>query len=669
MPDWVLAKAPEPGAGVVWSNSVGRGASLSAGVTRAIRWAMNLAPGEVWRNQPYVRIVLPFVARNVAQVGLHMYERVSDTDRRRVTDHPLAQMLGLKSNDRNTAFELFFATQIDRMLYDRAYWALGDRAGEPQIIRIPSVRIVETEGDDPLGPVENYIALRPNGERVRIPGRMILEFPGYDPVDVDGIPTSPLDALKSVIAEQAAAFEFRKNTWENGGQLSGVITRPAEAEWSEKARERFMADWRSQFGRRGPQNGGTALLEDGMTYDGQQFNAHEAEWIDAAKLSLALVASMYHVNPTMVGLMDNANYSNVKEFHRMLYQDTLGPTFAEYEQRINAFLLPRFPDTEGRYMEFNIAEKLEGSFEEQATAFQASVGAPWLTRNEARARQNLPAVQGGDELVTPLNVLVGSQASPVDAGPEPDPNARPEQSARQLEQTKATVLQLKAAPDDPVLRRSIDIVSAFFRRQAAVISSRVGAGQTAYQTERWKRELATVMLQVNLLASTAAGKKALEQLGVDADEWDEDRTIGWLTANADGVSDGINQTVKARVENAIELDDEHDPDEELEHPGLSSVLLTLAGSYAVLTATSQTTAMSGWGTIEAANQQGVQATKTWDAGSNPRSSHASMNGETVPVGEEFSNGARWPGDSSLSDDERAGCNCQLTINIQSNEGR
>jgi hypothetical protein len=50
---------------------------------------------------------------------------------------------------------------------------------------------------------------------------------------------------------------------------------------------------------------------------------------------------------------------------------------------------------------------------------QASTGAPWLTRNEARARANLPAVENGDELVTPLNVLVGGQASPLDSAPPP----------------------------------------------------------------------------------------------------------------------------------------------------------------------------------------------------------------------------------------------------------
>jgi hypothetical protein len=66
-----------------------------------------------------------------------------------------------------------------------------------------------------------------------------------------------------------------------------------------------------------------------------------------------------------------------------------------------------------------LAAKLAGSFEEAATQLQTSVGAPFMSRNEARARLNLPHIEDGDGLVTPLNVVVGGQASPTDSAPPP----------------------------------------------------------------------------------------------------------------------------------------------------------------------------------------------------------------------------------------------------------
>ena len=47
---------------------------------------------------------------------------------------------------------------------------------------------------------------------------------------------------------------------------------------------------------------------------------------------------------------------------------------------------------------------------------QSATGGPWMTRNEARAMQNRPPLEGGDDLIVPLNVIAGGQASPNDSG-------------------------------------------------------------------------------------------------------------------------------------------------------------------------------------------------------------------------------------------------------------
>src|SRR5699024_2688674 len=133
------------------------------------------------------------------------------------------------------------------------------------------------------------------------------------------------------------------------------------------------------------------------------------------------------------------------------------------EARLNRFLVPRLMGAEARrrfYVEFNIEEKLQGNFEEQSQALQVSTGAPWMTRNEARAIRNLPALPGGDALVTPLNVLVGGQASPRDSGSQ---NRR-----------SGPVRVKERAPESHVdqVRR---VLSSFFERQGRVVKSRLGA--------------------------------------------------------------------------------------------------------------------------------------------------------------------------------------------------
>ncbi|HZL06280.1 MAG TPA: phage portal protein, partial [Coriobacteriia bacterium] len=367
--------------------------------------------------------MVSFVARNLAQLGLQTFERVSETDRRRVRDDTVALTLA-RPNPTMTAHELIYGLVADYKLYDVAIWLVHestDAVSGWEIHPIPPAWVTSTGGGTAWAPAWVEV-LRPNaGRPVRIDAaENLLIFHGWNPGDpVNG--SSPVDALRGVLAEQIHANAYRQQVWTRGGRVGAVLVRPAGSPtWSDPARERFSRDWKSKWtGNDGPKAGGTPILEDGMDLKRIGFNAKEDEWVEGAKLALSTVAQVYHVNPTMIGLLDNANFSNVREFRRMLYGETLGPDLAMIEDRLNAFLVPRLSNRPGLYVEFNIAEKLQGSFEEQTTALQSSIGRPWMTANEGRALQNKPALSGdADALVTPLNVLVGGQASPRDSAPK-----------------------------------------------------------------------------------------------------------------------------------------------------------------------------------------------------------------------------------------------------------
>jgi phage portal protein BeeE len=120
----------------------------------------------------------------------------------------------------------------------------------------------------------------------------------------------------------------------------------------------------------------------------------------------------------MVGILDKASFSNITEQHKMLYQDTLGPWLTMIQDEIALQLIPEFepgPKAHDFYVEFNLREKLTGSFEQRGAVLSQAVGAPWLTRNEARAMDNRPPVDGGDELIRPLNVTQNGDQNPVPA--------------------------------------------------------------------------------------------------------------------------------------------------------------------------------------------------------------------------------------------------------------
>ncbi len=336
--------------------------------------------------------------------------------------------------------------------------------------------------------------------------------------------------------------------------------------------------------------------------------------------------------------------SNIREQHKQLYQDCLGPWLQMIQQEIGLQLLGDFGDTDGLYVEFNLAEKLRGSFEERAAQIQSSVGAPWMTRNEARALDNLPALDDADQLVVPLNVLVGGQASPND-----------------VLSAAAPVRSVKARAPAAQVDKAAEVLSRFFTRQGVVVADQVGGGAKAvvddvFDDQRWDTELAAELWQLNTAAATAAGRAALRGAGLDPDGWDEPRTAAWLLAAAQRVAGAMNAVTRAAVADALT-----DPDPPAAVRGLFD---SYAGARAEQAAAAQVTAISGFGTTEAARQTGRDATKTWVVTSgNPRPSHASMDGETVKLDDNFSNGAAWPGDASLDVDDIAGCTCDLQLNF------
>lgn len=357
----------------------------------------------LWRTQPAVRTVTSFLARNIAQLGLHVFERVSDTDRERLTDHPLAQVIK-RPNPYTTRYRLLEALVSDLAIFDNALWVKVQTSSARGLARIPPQRVTPV-GTNPFTP-SAYKIHGDTGERILQP-EQVVHFRGYNAIDARW-GCSPLESLRRILAEEASAAEYRDGLWRSGARISGVIERPVDApQWSERARSRFRTGWESAYAGDGHRVGGTAILEDGMTFKEAGQTAKDAQYIEARKLTREEVAAAYHIPLPLVGILDHATFSNIKEQHKQLYQDTLGPWLMMMQEEIELQLLPDFGPADRVYVEFNMAEKLKGSFEEQADAFQKATGRPWMTADEARARQNLPSLGGdAEKLITPLNVAL-----------------------------------------------------------------------------------------------------------------------------------------------------------------------------------------------------------------------------------------------------------------------
>lgn len=598
----------------------------------------------IYRTQPNVRTVVDFIARNIAQLGLHAFQRVSDTDRVRVANHPLDQLGGVL-NPWTTRYRQVYSLLIDLGIYENAYWLkLKTPGARLALLRVPpqfmSVRGV-------LMPTKYVLQLQGDQRREFDPAE-VVHFRGHNP-DSQTVGLSPLETLRRVLAEEAAAGDYRAGLWRNGARMSGLINRPATApEWGEPARDRFLAGWKALVN--GDNIGGTAVLEEGMTFQNISYSAEDSQYLETRKLTREEVARAYHVPLPMVGILDHATFTNVTEMHKMLYQDTLSPWCEVIQEELELQLLPEFPTPRGVYLEFNIADKLKGSFEEQGSSLSTLVGRPVMTANEARARLNLPQDPdpGADQLVTPLNVLVGGQPSPQNPTGPNAPKALPAPELKGVDPTHLALRARHATKWQGVLEK-------FFERQRSVVLGRLpkqakAAATDLFNQARWDKELAADLLPLSLATATVFAKQVADAMGL---EFDPSIMLPWLKENARIAAEGINAKTLASIVAALAEDDPAD--------ALGNVFDVAAGSRAAQISQTKVTGMANFGAHDAATHLGLKE-KSWRVNSGkPRPSHARMSGSTAKIQDDFSNGMKWPGDPSGGADEVAGCTCSVSF--------
>lgn len=361
-----------------------------------------LSPEKAWKTQPSVRKVVGFIARNVASVPWKAFERVDDDDRRRSSSSP-AETAFRSPRRFMTGYSLLYKLTVDRCLYDRAAIALVD--GVPRRIP-PRSLVMESNALDEI----EFVGVNVADRTVDLTSLPLAVMTGWDAWSGDGI--SPLTTLDAILREQTDAVEWRRRQWDERPKFSGIVKRPVNApKWGTEQRNRWVQSFR-EF--REGSAGGSPIFEDGMEWEdwSSSFSPADAMDIEGRKLTDAEVASAFYVPPELVGAREGT-FSNITAFRQMLFGPVLGPYFTEYEQSLNAEIVPALGGSDV-YGEFDRQTAINGSLLEQAKLLSTATGGPYMTRAEARAALNLAKKDGTEELITPLNVLVGGQASPQD---------------------------------------------------------------------------------------------------------------------------------------------------------------------------------------------------------------------------------------------------------------
>lgn len=377
--------------------------------------------GAGYDNQA-IRTVVDFIAGQIAMLPVKVYRAGADGSRERVRTGPVAELLRRPWVSPLPAVRLWYALLCDGLLTDRWLAVVEHVQGRMVLRRVPPRmwRPLANGADEVVGAVVRV----PDGDDVELlAGRddFLLDV-GYATGGAAGTPRER--TLQAVLDEFQASLNYRAQVNSRGVRSPFAILR--DKPWPDAdSRERFQRGMR-EFTGGGPAAGSGILLEDGMTtakLDG--FRPIDVADLDARVGVKLDVAAAYGVPPEVIGWREG-NFSNLEAFHRQLFGLHLKPYLRPFELALNR-LVDLIEPGRHLYIELDLDAQLRGAPEQQFSTLVRSTGRPVMTTNEARARLNLPRVADGDELVTPLNVLVGGQVTP---GQRSDGKAAPLGGAR-----------------------------------------------------------------------------------------------------------------------------------------------------------------------------------------------------------------------------------------------
>lgn len=329
------------------------------------------------------------IAGDISKMPLQVLGKTSGGIWQERENHKYAALLR-KPNAFQTRIQFFECWVTSKLTHGNTYaLKIRNPDGSVRELRIldPS-RVQPMVSDD--GAV--FYQLQPDNiatleEGVTVPAREIIHDRFnclYHPL----VGVSPIYACGTAAMHGAHIQTHNTNFFQNGGKPGGIIQVPGSVNVDKL---RAIKDaW--EAGYTGANSGRTAVLADGMEYKPIGLSASDSQVVEQMKLSAEIVCSVFHVPLYKVGLGSAPTYNNIEALDQQYYSQCLQTLIESIELLINEGLEFNLRETAS----FDLGALLRMDTSARYKSHSESIGGGWLSPNEARKKENLPPVPGGD---------------------------------------------------------------------------------------------------------------------------------------------------------------------------------------------------------------------------------------------------------------------------------
>lgn len=352
-------------------------------------------------------------ARTIGALPIQIFERVSAGNRRVADDHPLYELLHDTPNSEQTAMEFWEGQVAALNLRGNAYAEkvkFGDRIVALEPMNPDHVQVRRT----PEG--ERRYRYSPAGQQAEDMGEdRVFHLRGFGAGGLVGL--SPISYGRQTLGSALAADEVAGRTFANGLQLSGFVEMATGTKLTPEQRHQLV-DLFEKFS--GSSKVGKVMpLDAGMKFVPLTISPADAQLLETRRFNIEEICRWFGVPPILVGHASQGQTmwgSGVEQIMLAWRTVSLQQELERIEQAIEKQLLAP-ADRRRFYVEHNVESLMRADSQGRAALYASAAQNGWETRNEIRARENLPPLPGGDVLTVQANMMALDQVGQAQPAP------------------------------------------------------------------------------------------------------------------------------------------------------------------------------------------------------------------------------------------------------------
>ena len=202
---------------------------------------------------------------------------------------------------------------------------------------------------------------------------------------------------REVLGIALGSDKFANSMYANSGIPSGVLEAPSKL--TDEAYNRIKDSWKDSMG--GRKTGGTALLEEGMSYKPVSLSPNILQFLETRKFNVLEIARFLGVPPSKLYDTETQKYNSVEQGGLDVANDTISVWAVNLEQEYdNKLLVGKYSQLE---TEHDMYELFRADMDTRATYFNKMMQIGGLTPNQIREKEGLEPYDEGDRYFIATN--------------------------------------------------------------------------------------------------------------------------------------------------------------------------------------------------------------------------------------------------------------------------